>query len=106
VTAIHDFDLHDAHDDALVDRLRRLDWPSADPEARDRCWDEFTRRMASLNGKPAAPTAARARLGDRYGCSRRQPTANGLIAGNRQAAAHSWARCTPGSIFGHARAVA
>jgi hypothetical protein len=34
-------------EDQLVRRLRDLSWPQSSPEIRDRCWDDFRRRLAT-----------------------------------------------------------
>jgi hypothetical protein len=39
----HEFD---GDGDALVQRLRRLAWPTVSAEDRRRCWDEFSRMMS------------------------------------------------------------
>jgi hypothetical protein len=106
MSANYNLDWYDAEADVLAERLRRLEWPSVDNEVRDRCWEQFNQRMASLDGETTSPERARARVGDRYTCSRRILPTGGLIAGGRLAAAQTWARTTPGGIFGHARAFA
>ena len=34
-------------DDALVRRLRQLQWPTVKPDVRDRCWETFAARVAN-----------------------------------------------------------
>lgn len=32
-------------DDELIRRLRQLEWPTVRPELKERCWQDFSRRM-------------------------------------------------------------
>src|SRR5438128_754839 len=57
--------------DALVARLRELEWTEVKPELRQRCWDQFRDR---LTGGAEAPRSI-ARTGDRYSFTRREQTA-------------------------------
>jgi hypothetical protein len=44
----------------LVQRLRRMRWPEASPEARQRCWEMVSRQMEQDAGRleePARPEA-------------------------------------------------
>src|SRR5439155_16374981 len=54
--------------DALVARLRELEWTEVKPELRQRCWDQFRDR---LTGGAEAPRSI-ARTGDRYSFTRRE----------------------------------
>ena len=83
----------------LVSRLRRLEWPTASQEARRRCWEQLTRRMAELDAERRVDGAGadgadperrpqprmRSSLGQRYEFSR-----PGLA--QRLAPAQSWSR--------------
>lgn len=85
-------------DDELVRRLRNLEWPRVRPELRQRCWEEFSRRIAEKQKEEDSSRAAydftrRTELarrpafnvGERYEFSRRLLPA-------RVAVAQSWSR--------------
>jgi hypothetical protein len=41
----------------LVQRLRRMRWPEASPEARQRCWEMVSRQMEEGGPEPGAHVA-------------------------------------------------
>ncbi len=86
----------DLEDDELVGRLRRLEWPTVDPEFRQRCWEEFTRRAEReglwdlrADGPPPKPL----RETERHEFTRRPVPALGpSVLGARVASANSLSR--------------
>lgn len=55
-------------DDELVRRLRNLEWAPVPVELRQRCWDDFSQRVAQRSSRTehAAGMRAPADVGDRY----------------------------------------
>jgi hypothetical protein len=82
-------------EDELVRRLRTLQWPEVSPELRERCWEEFSRRIADKQLSPAdsGAHAAAADLGgareyERHEFSRRLiPVRGRAVLGHRLAVA-------------------
>lgn len=54
-------------DDALVRRLRDLEWPTVRPEVRDRCWETFAGRVANAEPLSQLPEPGDNRCTDRDG---------------------------------------
>ena len=42
--------LEESEEGPLVERLRQLEWPTVDPELRQRSWQRFQKLMADLDG--------------------------------------------------------
>lgn len=42
----------DEENAALVDRLRRMQWPTVDPELRQRSWERFQKMVAARRDDP------------------------------------------------------
>ena len=86
----------DVEDDELVRRLHTLQWASAAPELRERCWHDFNERLAQRAARAQEEPArgrATTNLGERYDCRRFVPAA-------RLAVAHAAAsRYTPRTAF-------
>ena len=83
-------------DDELVRRLRTLQWAPVAPELRERCWEDFSGRIAQRAARQAAQPArgrAATNLSDRYDCRRFAPAARLAVA---QAATR---RYTPRTAF-------
>ena len=55
--------------DALVARLRHLEWTEVRPELRERCWDQFRDRLASGTAPEPRRTAGTT---ERYAFTRRE----------------------------------
>lgn len=80
------FDNAYADDDPLVQRLRTLEWPSVDAQLRERCWDDFIRKLEDPDAVPsldpeAIPEVTRRSVARRQSFTRRRP----IVA---EAAAH------------------
>ena len=72
------FDHSYADDDPLVSRLRSLEWPGVDPELRERCWEDFVRRLEDPDAAPSrererVPEATRRSVARRQDFTRRLP---------------------------------
>lgn len=82
-------------DDELVRRLRTLQWAPVAPELRERCWDDFSQRVAQRGAREdhAARGRAATNLSERYDCRRFVPAGRLAVA---QAAAR---RYTPRTAF-------
>ena len=83
-------------DDELVRRLRGLEWAPVAPELRERCWDDFSNRVAQRAERQAQEPArgrAATNLSERYDCRRFVPAGRLAVA---QAAAR---RYTPRTAF-------
>lgn len=69
-------------DDELVRRLRSLQWAPVPEELRQRCWEDFNRRVNSLehsrHGRAEARTAFN--VGERYEFKRFAPSRRMAIA--------------------------
>jgi hypothetical protein len=79
------FDNSYADDDPLVRRLRSLEWPGVDPALRERCWEDFVRRLDDPSAAPSrererVPEATRRSVARRQDFSRRLPRRAGGIA--------------------------
>jgi hypothetical protein len=49
----------DPEDSQLTERLRRLDWPSPDPDVRERCFERILERVEEGAGSDAPPPRRR-----------------------------------------------
>jgi len=77
-------------DDELVRRLRTLQWPEVSPELRQRCWEEFSRRIADRQAMPGAEAGdlGEKREYERHEFSRRLiPPRGRAVLGHRMAVA-------------------
>jgi hypothetical protein len=86
----HNPDLLYADDDPLVRRLRTLQWAQAPDEVRQRCWEEFSRRITQMTSseQEAQDQGAQqpsAHVEERYPFSRR-------VTEGRLAVAQAWRR--------------
>lgn len=73
--------LIDEHaEDDLVRRLRALDWPEADPQARLRCWQALEDRLGPLAGGRTAAENGRVDF------SRRRPALFSTVVAARVSA--------------------
>jgi hypothetical protein len=85
-------------EEELVQRLRGLEWPEVPSDVRERCWREFSERIANsgTDMRAAGATASTRDVGDRYDCSRRSLNGEGFVTSQRQAAAgaasRNWSR--------------
>lgn len=82
-------------DDELVSRLRHLEWAPVPQELRQRCWDDFSRRVSrqAIRKEQTDHSRAASNLGERYDFRRFSPT-------RRMAVAHAAAgRYTPRTAF-------
>ena len=78
------FDHSYADDDPLVRRLRSLEWPGVDAELRERCWEDFVRRLEDPSAAPRererVPEATRRSVARRQDFSRRLPQSGGTLS--------------------------
>jgi hypothetical protein len=87
-----------SEEDELVQRLRGLEWPEIGSDVRRRCWQEFSERIArgGAGELAAGATVATRDVSDRYECTRRSPSSESFVTGQRRAAAgaasRSWSR--------------
>lgn len=51
-------DVDPLEDSELARRLRRMDWPTAAPEVKQRCLEEILRRVDVDGGAPPRPTGS------------------------------------------------
>ena len=80
--------------DALVRRLTDLEWAPVPDELRERCWEDFERRIAQNGDSPGAMARSRAafNVGERYEMRRFAPARRlalaerGLVAPGRSLA--------------------
>jgi hypothetical protein len=91
----HDPDLLYADDDPLVRRLRTLQWAQAPDEVRQRCWEEFSRRITQMTAEhePAAQDARSGSVEERYPFSRRVTEGRLAVAQAWRRPAHATALC-------------
>jgi hypothetical protein len=85
------------HQDPLVERLRTIEWVQAPDDVRQRCWEQFSRHIAFLEGEPVeheeaevealpGPERRDGRLDERYTFSRRR------LIPDHVPVAHAWHR--------------
>lgn len=81
-------------DDEIVGRLRQLQWPDVSGELRERCWEEFSRRLAD---RPSPDRSPLTQLGDRYAFTRRRISESMRpVTGERLSISREWShRATP-----------
>jgi hypothetical protein len=72
MTSQDDVNNHYGDEDPLVDRLRRLAWPTVDPELRERCWEDFQRLLADPGAVREKPVLGGAPAATRRSVARRQ----------------------------------
>lgn len=92
-----DADWIEGDDDALVRRLRRLEWPKAPAAVRERCWEDLSRRLELARSAPPAPPVPleerpRRDAGQRYEYSRRERPVRGVAGVQRGAVGRPWGR--------------
>jgi hypothetical protein len=77
------FDHSYADDDPLVRRLRSLEWPGVDPALRERCWEDFQRRLedpeAAAHDTARVPEVTRRSVARRQDFTRRLPSARNRL---------------------------
>lgn len=79
------FDHSYADDDPLVQRLRSLEWPGVDAELRNRCWNDFVRKLENPEAAQSieserVPEATRRTVARRQDFSRRLPRTQDRMA--------------------------
>lgn len=68
-------------DDELVKRLRNLQWHQVGPELRQRCWEEFSRRIAEKQrNEELGIKEPETETSERYDFSRFAPAAREAVA--------------------------
>ncbi len=92
----NDLDWFRDEEDELVRRLRGLEWPEVSPDVRQRCWEEFRRRISERQAGAAvaeAPGVGSYNVGERHAFSRRVvPMRARAVLGERLAAASGLSR--------------
>src|SRR5439155_26465200 len=72
------FDQAPSESDGLVNRLRGLAWPAVPAEVRERCWDQFSRRLSGREPErerdDAPGVVSKRNVGRRLDFTRHAPT--------------------------------
>jgi hypothetical protein len=61
----HSSDVSRPGEDELVRRLRHLSWPEANADLRDRCWEDFRRRLGDRHDEGESSGDAQGRDSER-----------------------------------------
>jgi hypothetical protein len=83
----HSNDVSQPGEDELARRLRDLSWPASSPELRERCWEDFRRRLEDRSDD--GDRGEQSRSSERRLDFRRRETVGGTpVIREREAIAH------------------